>query len=340
MTMAPQDWFAPVATAAASGLVVLLLLPPLIAWLTRRAVMDIPNARSSHVRATPRGGGIALVAGILFGNVVWLVLQPDTGYPLAVLGMVALAVISWLDDRHGGLPVMLRLGMQVLVVGVVLALFPANGSMTTGLVPVWIERVVLFFAWIWFINLFNFMDGINGISGVEMVSIGLGAALLSLWQGEDPAGQVQALVLAAAALGFLPWNWGRARVFLGDVGSVPAGFMLGLLLLTLVSAGQWAAALILPMYYWVDATLTLLRRLLRREKVWQAHRSHFYQRGADRLGSHAAVAGRIALLNVALIGLALASTLSPAAAVLAVAAALVLALLLCKHFAGPAKPVV
>lgn len=329
------EWLTAAAIAGGTGLFVFLLLKPLIGWLHRRAIMDIPNDRSSHVEVTPRGGGIATTAGILLGVAAWISVAPDTTAPLVLLGMAVLAIVSWLDDRSGGLPVGIRLGAQAASVGLVLAMLPMDVTVTHGLVPVLLERLILFLAWMWFTNLFNFMDGINGITGVEMASIGIGFTLLSALEGiVAPAG----MIVAAAALGFLPWNWGRAKVFLGDVGSVPAGYFIGGLILALVLAttSHWAAALILPMYYWVDATYTLLRRLLRGEKVWQAHRGHFYQQGARKLGSHAAVAGRIAMINLLLIGLALVSTYSWQAAIGAVLLALAATAALCRHFAEPA----
>jgi UDP-N-acetylmuramyl pentapeptide phosphotransferase/UDP-N-acetylglucosamine-1-phosphate transferase len=333
-----DDWRVAAAVAAGTGLFVYLLLKPLIGWLHRRAIMDIPNDRSSHVELTPRGGGIATTAGMLLGLALWTTLRPDATAPLVLLGMAALAMVSWLDDRSGGLPVGIRLGAQAVSVGVVLAMLPVEATVTQGLVPVWFERVVLFLAWMWFTNLFNFMDGINGITGVEMVTIGAGAALVG---GISRAGgdvAASGLIVAAAALGFLPWNWGRAKVFLGDVGSVPAGYLLGGLLLALALSGHWAAALILPMYYWVDATYTLLRRALRGEKVWQAHRGHFYQQGARKLGSHAAVAAWIAALNLLLVVLAVASIQGWQIAVGAIVIAIAATIALCRHFAEPAQP--
>lgn len=322
--------------AIATGLFVALALKPLVAWLRRRAIMDIPNERSSHSEITPRGGGIAVSGGILLGLAIWFSLAPDVDGSLLLLGMAVLAIVSWLDDRRGGLPVGLRFGIQLLAVGLVITLLPGERSVTAGLVPLWLERVVLFVAWLWFTNLFNFMDGINGITGVEMATVGIGLALLAVDPGVIGA---PGLIVAAAGLGFLPWNWGRAKVFLGDVGSVPAGYLLGGLLVLLTLQGAWAAALILPMYYWMDATITLLRRLLRGEKIWQAHRSHFYQQGARRLGSHAAVSLRIAGLNVVLVGLALASLHSWPVAMAAVGLAMLISAALCRHFAEPPERV-
>lgn len=324
------------AIAAATGLFVALTLKPLVAWLRRRAIMDIPNERSSHSEITPRGGGIAVSGGILLGLAAWFSLAPDIDGSLLLLGMAVLAIVSWLDDRRGGLPVGLRFGIQVLAVGLVIALLPAERSVTAGFVPLWLERIVLFLAWLWFTNLFNFMDGINGITGVEMATVGIGLALSAVDPGLVGAA---ALIVAAAGLGFLPWNWGRAKVFLGDVGSVPAGYLLGGLLVLLALQGAWAAALILPMYYWMDATVTLLRRLLRGEKIWQAHRSHFYQQGARRLGSHAAVSLRIAGLNAILIGLALVSLHSWPVALAALGLAMLASAALCRHFAEPSEQV-
>lgn len=329
------NWLIAAALAIGTGLFVYLMMKPLIGWLHRRAIMDIPNARSSHVEVTPRGGGVAVTGGILVGLLAWSVLH-DGSVLFLVPGMVVLAIVSWLDDQRGGLPAGLRLGAQLAAVGFVFVLFPAGfPSVTRGLVPYGLEVVVLFLAWVWFTNLFNFMDGINGITGVEMTAVGVGAVVVTAMKFSLPH---EGLIVAAAALGFLPWNWGKAKVFLGDVGSVPIGYVLGGLLLFLALNGDWAAALILPMYYWVDATYTLLRRGLRGEKVWQAHRSHFYQQGARKLGSHAAVASRIAALNLLLVVLAVASTQGWQIAVGTLVIALAGTIALCRYFAEPAQP--
>lgn len=330
------NWLVVLAPAIGTGIFVHQLLRPLIGWLRSKAIMDIPNHRSSHVEVTPRGGGIATTTGILLGLAIWFTLRPDPSAMLVVPAMAVLAVVSWVDDRSGGLPVGIRLGIQAACVCVVLVLLPPDARIVPGMLPIWLERVVLFLAWMWFTNLFNFMDGINGITGVEMITIGLGGAVIAALRHDDMSAAM-GLVVVAAAAGFLPWNWGKAQVFLGDVGSVPAGYLLGGLLLFLALDGNWAAALILPMYYWVDATYTLLSRLLRGEKVWQAHRSHFYQQGARKLGGHAAVAKRIAALNILLVALAVLSTQGWPAAVAAAVVALAATAALCRHFAEPAQ---
>ncbi len=283
-----------------------------IPWLQRRAILDRPNARSSHDRPTPRGGGLGLLAGLLAGWLATVALLPGLEPHLAtglLIGMLALAGVSFVDDL-GGLPAAVRLAFQLLAVAGVLALLPPDALVFQGLLPLSVDRVLTGLAWLWFINLFNFMDGIDGISGVEAASIGIGLALVAWFVGSFAAIGL-ALAVAGAALGFLAWNWHPARVFLGDVGSVPLGFALGWLLIGAALDGAWAAALILPAYYWTDATLTLLQRLARGEPVWRAHRSHFYQRAVQAGMSHAAVARHVLSANLALIAFAYLSVQAP-----------------------------
>ncbi|MBL6948997.1 MAG: hypothetical protein ISR51_10020, partial [Rhodospirillales bacterium] len=176
-----------------------------------------------------------------------------------------------------------------------------------GLLPGGWDIVAAGLIWVWFINLFNFMDGIDGIAGVETAAIGIGIALVASVAGLSSLYGLFGIAAAAAALGFLWWNWHPAKIFLGDVGSVPLGFLLGWLLLELAASGQWAAALILPLYYLGDATITLVRRGLAGKKVWQAHREHFYQQAISRGLSHAAVVRHVLLANLALVALAVAA---------------------------------
>ncbi|MGE0723740.1 MAG: glycosyltransferase family 4 protein [Alphaproteobacteria bacterium] len=291
-----------------------------VAWLSRRAILDRPNDRSSHTVPTPRGGGIGLVAVLL---PAWAAVALVDGGPawrwVALAGAALLAAVSWRDDR-ASLPARLRLAAQFAAVIPAALLLP--GPVLQGWAPPWLDLAVAVLAWVWFTNLYNFMDGIDGITGVETVAIGLGIALVAALPGDGALG----LALASAGLAFLAWNWHPARVFLGDVGSVPIGYLLGGLLLALAAEGRWAPALILPLYYLADATLTLGRRLLRGVPVWQAHREHLYQRAVQRGLRHDAVALRIAIADVALIACAVWSLAMPFAA-LAVAALVAAALM-------------
>jgi len=284
-------------TCAGTGLVLI--------WLRRHQILDQPNDRSSHAVATPRGGGLAVVPVLLL---LWLAL---TGLGLApwwtivaILGAAGLAFVSWRDDR-GGLPVLYRLGAQFLAVLIVLAALPGTGHIFQGMLAPWLDVVATALLWVWFINLYNFMDGIDGITGAETLALGLGVALVAFLAADFETGAMPlGIVLAAVALGFLPWNWQPAKLFMGDVGSVPLGFLTGWLLLGLAGRGYWAPALILPLYYLADATLTLIRRGLRGRAVWRAHREHVYQRAVQLGLAHGSVVWRLMVLNVGLVLLA------------------------------------
>ncbi len=287
--------------------------------LQQRSILDHPNERSSHERPTPRGGGLAVVPIIL---VAWALHAgvPVTGERAVVIfGAAALALLSWVDDLRS-LPASIRLIGQTAVVAAALYLLDGLGPVFQGLLPPLMDKIVAAAAWIWFINLFNFMDGIDGISGVEAISVGGGLAALALMSPEAAPAPWYGLAVAAAMFGFLIWNWHPARIFLGDVGSVPIGFLLGFLLLTAAASGYWAPALILPLYYLADATITLVRRGLRGEKVWRAHREHFYQKSVQRGRSHAVTCGAIAAANAVLIALALTAVSAPALSLIGAAA--------------------
>ena len=230
----------------------------------KRLTLDHPNDRSSHTVPTPRGGGLGVMPVILLAWVLFTDYRPWT----LLIGSLALMLGSWIDDRRG-LPALTRLLLQSVVVAVFTVTLPIE------ILPL---LIVVWFALLWFVNLYNFMDGIDGITGVETVSLCVGITVICLISGTAPNLVIPALIIAAAGLGFLVWNWHPAKVFLGDSGSVPLGLLTGGLLIELAFAGQWQAALILPAYYLADATITLCSRLLNGEKIWQAHRKHFYQR--------------------------------------------------------------
>ena len=322
-----QGWLL-VAVLVGSGVVACLGTRALIPLLRQAAVLDRPNERSSHVAPTPRGGGIAVIAAILCG---WLLVMaaglapPRVGVVMAAAAL--LAAVSWRDDL-GGLSPVIRLAAQFVAVGFGLLAMPPVGGVFQGLLPPALDAATAALVWVWFVNLFNFMDGIDGIAGSEAAAIAFGLVLFAVaGVGRDPGLAALAAAIAAAALGFLAWNWAPARVFLGDVGSVPLGYLLGFLLLTTAVRGHWKLALILPLYFLADATLTLLRRLLRGERVWQAHRQHFYQRAVRRGLGHADIVRRVIAANLVLVGLGWAAENSWGAAGLALAAAVVAALL-------------
>jgi UDP-N-acetylmuramyl pentapeptide phosphotransferase/UDP-N-acetylglucosamine-1-phosphate transferase len=295
--------------------------------LRRRAVLDRPNERSLHDAPTPVGGGIAIVgtiAAVWAGLCAAGVLRPSS--LAVVLDMAGLAAVSWIDDLHGLSPGVRLLAQFVAVAAGIWAL--PHGTVFQNWLPPGLDAIATALIWVWFLNLFNFMDGIDGMAGSEAVAIGLGlVAVVSLGVARDLGVAAPGAGIAAAALGFLVWNWTPARIFMGDVGSVPLGYVLGYLLCRLAIDGWWKAALILPLYFLADATLTLLRRIVRGERVWQAHREHFYQRAVQRGLGHDAVVLRVITADTMLIGCAWAAENVSGFAGLALAA-LTVALLL------------
>jgi UDP-N-acetylmuramyl pentapeptide phosphotransferase/UDP-N-acetylglucosamine-1-phosphate transferase len=297
-------------------------------WLRRRDVLDRPVRRSSHHTPVPRGGGLAVVPLLAVG---WIVLAalgdaPAQAAPVALVAC-ALAVFSFIDDLKG-LPISLRLIGHFAAACLGVWLLPHGVTVFQDLLPLDLDRVAATLLLVWFINLYNFMDGIDGITGIETACLGLGAAwVLTLENGFGDGAAYLALTALAAAVGFLPWNWHKARIFLGDVGSVPLGYLMGWLLLLLAVKGYWVPALILPLYYLADATITLGRRMARGERFWQAHKSHFYQRAAAPDGDHAAVATLILAGDMTLLALALLAVIHPLTA-LALAVAVTCAMLI------------
>lgn len=272
-------------------------------WLRRRAILDRPGQRSSHATPVPRGAGLGVIAALV---IAWLALATRGAIPPDAIVIVpvtaALALLSFVDDLRG-LPVVFRLAVHFVAAFAALAVFPRDALVFQGLLPLPLDRAAAALLWVWFVNLYNFMDGIDGITGVETICIGAGAAAVS-FAGGGSGLAAAALVAVAVALGFLRFNWQPASVFLGDAGSVPLGYGMGWLLLVLARDGHWAPALILPLYYLADATVTLVRRARRGEAPWRAHRDHFYQR-ALRGNDHAAVARLVLAGNIGLIVLAL-----------------------------------
>jgi len=221
-----------------------------------------------------------------------------------VFGAALLVTIVGAIDDLRPLPVLPRLALQA--VAVALAIYAAGG--TTNLfpfLPFWLEKSLLLLAGLWFINLVNFMDGIDWITAAEVVPVSAALILLGLVGGLPLLPVLIAAALCGAMIGFAPFNRPVAKVFLGDVGSLPIGLLLGWCLLELATRGHLVPALLLPLYYLCDATLTLLRRMLKREPFWQAHRTHFYQRATDSGSSVMTIVTRILALNILLAAMAL-----------------------------------
>jgi Fuc2NAc and GlcNAc transferase len=278
--------------AALAGLVSYVLTGWTRTAALKRGVLDVPNERSSHVIPTPRGGGVAIViamtAGLLalaFFEVIGIELLLALGG-----GGIAIAIVGYLDDRH-------RLSAGVrLAVHFAAALWAL--AWLGGLPPLRFGELTFSFGWVgyvlgalgivWTLNLFNFMDGIDGIAASEAVFIvgaGAGLSLLSSAPGELLAA---ATLMAAACGGFLLWNWPPAKIFMGDAGSGYLGYAVVVLALSAAQHNEVALLVwvILGGLFFVDATVTLARRLARGERAYEAHRSHAYQWLSRRWGSH------------------------------------------------------
>ncbi|WP_092144872.1 MULTISPECIES: glycosyltransferase family 4 protein [unclassified Pseudomonas] len=268
-----------------------------------RSIIDIPNARSSHTVPTPRGGGLAIVLSFLSA----LPILAATGFlpwstMWAMLGAgFGTAVLGFLDD-HGHIAARWRLIGHFAAS--IWALYWSGGLPTISLFGLelelaWFGHVLAVFYLVWMLNLYNFMDGIDGIASVEAICVCLGVCLL-YWLGGFETLIVAPLVLAMAVSGFLYWNFPPARIFMGDAGSGFLGIILGLLSLQATWASPkllWVWLILLGVFI-VDATVTLIRRLLRGDKVYEAHRSHAYQFASRQYGRHLPVTLAVAVINL------------------------------------------
>ncbi len=301
----------------------------LIPWLQQKGTLDLPEARRSHANPTPRGGGIATSAVLVL---VWGLFcawpTAPASLPLAVSVMAALAMVAyandsgWLGQAHLGL----RLLVQIAGVLWCLSASPLVPLAVWLAWPMWLVFALLAFGWVWLINLYNFMDGIDELTASYTSLAALGIVLLVLASTLPALLALQALALLAVMLGFWFYNRHPAKLFLGDVGSIPLGFAVGYLLLQLALSGFVWQALLLIGYYTLDATLTLLWRIYCRHKFWQAHRLHFYQRAlAGVAGKHSAIIKYIMLAQALIVALTLASVKQP---LFILAAAMVIVLLL------------
>lgn len=285
------------------ALLAFVLTGALRRYALARSIIDVPNARSSHSVPTPRGGGVAIVLCFI-GAIPLLAsgfgLAPDSAIALAGAGILV-ALIGFLDD-HGHIAARWRLLAHFSAAA--WALYWLGGSpplalpgmqIETGALGTTLAAVYL----VWVLNLYNFMDGIDGIASVEAICVCIGGAVL-YWQGGAAAAAIVPLALGASVAGFLVWNFPPARIFMGDAGSGFLGITLGLLSLQAgwVEPDLFWAWLVLLGVFVVDATFTLLRRLLNGEKVHEAHRSHAYQYASRRYGRHLPVTLAVLAINI------------------------------------------
>jgi UDP-N-acetylmuramyl pentapeptide phosphotransferase/UDP-N-acetylglucosamine-1-phosphate transferase len=299
-----------VLTALASAASILLLYPVL-----KRYALAKPNARSSHLTPTPQGAGIAVIAAVVAASAIAVgvhAFEESATLPLTIIlaATLAMACVGAIDDIRP-LPIVPRLLLQSLIVAAVIYSLPKELRVVPA-VPWGLERLILLLGGLWFVNLVNFMDGIDWMTAAEIIPLTATFALLGAAHALPSYGAFLAVALGGAVLGFAYFNRPIARVFLGDVGSLPIGLLLGWLLVLLAANGHLAAAILMPLYYLADATVTLSRRLIRSEPVWQAHRMHFYQLATERGFSVREIVAYVFLLNIFLCALATATVFVPA----------------------------
>ncbi|MFA4970992.1 MAG: glycosyltransferase family 4 protein [bacterium] len=294
-----------------------LLTRAMLAYATRRCLVDVPNERSSHDIPTPRGGGLSLplvfLAGIMFFFCSRSFLTSHQFVALAGGAFLAAAVGFW--DDHGGVRPAVRILVHFFAAAWVLFWlggFPAldSGVTVSGV----LQNIFWLVALVWFLNAYNFMDGIDGIAGAEALFIsGAAAALLFLGGAHEFA--LAALVLCAAAAGFLFWNLPPARIFMGDVGSGFLGLILGAMAILTAGNGalnMWVWAILFGSFM-TDATVTVFRRMLKGARWHAAHRSHAYQHAVSRFNSHGKITMAVTVINVLwLLPWAVAAWLRPA----------------------------
>ncbi|MBH3390221.1 glycosyltransferase family 4 protein [Pseudomonas putida] len=290
----------------------LIMVAGVLAWLMTamlrryalsRSLLDIPNERSSHTLATPRGGGLSFVITFLVALSVlggWGYVTPSVLVSLLGAGGLV-ALVGFMDD-HGHIAARWRLLGHFIAAGWGLFWIGGLPPITIFGVPLsaaWLSIIIGLLYLVWLLNLYNFMDGIDGIASIEAICVCLGGSLL-YWLTGHAQEAVLPMLLAATVAGFLVWNFPPARIFMGDAGSGFLGIVLGLLALM--------AGWINPLLFWgwlillgvfvVDATFTLARRLLRGDKVYQAHRSHAYQYASRRYAGHRPVSLAVAAINL------------------------------------------
>lgn len=279
-----------------------------ITWVFRRyaiskQLFDVPNARSSHSMPTPRGGGLAIVCSFIVTLITLLVIgEFPSKFAYALLGAgLGIALLGFLDDR-GHIPAHWRLIGHFFASVWALICFGGLPAITFFGLPLdlkWIGNGLAVFYLVWMLNLYNFMDGIDGLASIEAICTCLGACML-YWLSGYTELIWGPIILAAATLGFLFWNFPPAKIFMGDAGSGFLGIVIGIFCLQ----GAWSngvffwAWLILLGIFIVDATMTLCRRLYQGEKIYHAHRSHAYQHASRYYGKHLPVTIGVAIINV------------------------------------------
>ena len=275
-----------------------------VRFAKKKKLVDMPNSRSSHSTPTPRGGGAVFASLFLFGVLVSLLFFPEADKPFLfamLTGGSIIAVTGWIDDVKGLAP-KIRLGFQFIAVAIALFIVGGFPSLNLGFmtVPLGILGLPLaLVAGVWLINLYNFMDGIDGLAAGEAIIVSIAGGLIMM-RGEGSSLFSLLFILAALVGGFIIWNWSPAKVFMGDVGSGFLGYIFAVFAFAGERSGSAPAMIwaVLLSVFVVDATLTLFKRIKGRKNLAEAHREHLYQKAVISGMSHRTVASFVLVISV------------------------------------------
>ncbi|MFP3018440.1 MAG: UDP-phosphate alpha-N-acetylglucosaminyltransferase [Candidatus Tisiphia sp.] len=290
----------------------------LISSLPSFGVVDIPDPRRVHSRITPRGGGLAIVIVVIIALIAYEYFSTKTlinSIKIVPL-LLIISTISFLDDLIS-IPIFVRLIFHIICSTIAIFLFLSPVVLFHHELPLYIDFVLSIIGLIVFLNIYNFLDGIDGISGAESIHLSITILILCYLKSDIIINInfiiVLNIIILACSIGFLIFNWHPAKIFLGDVGSISLGFLLGLCLL-LISASSvhlFVASSIASLYYLADGGLTILIRLINKEKIWQPHLKHFFQKAVRNGKSHKEVVSRIIICNILLMVLSIISLYFP-----------------------------
>ena len=320
---------------AFSAFLITLLGTRLTILALRQRVVPIEPAslRAGYKKPPLTGGGIAVVMALII-----CLLVADINYCI-IFSMFLLTAIALLSDLID-IPLPVRLLVQLLAVLLVVNVVPIPnfGHIFSATFPVWLNKSITIILWMWFINLFSLMDGIDGMSPMEMICIGMGMCLITVLSGSIFPDTLSsyALIVVTAGCGFLWWNWHPAKILMGEVGSIPIGFLLGYLLLLTITSGYPYAAAILPAYHVSDATLTAIRRLYKGKKLFTPYPDYYYLRALRSGRKQDAVVRYIFGINFLLIFQAVFSVIDPALSIFYVGMAYATVFMLLGFFAHTA----
>jgi UDP-N-acetylmuramyl pentapeptide phosphotransferase/UDP-N-acetylglucosamine-1-phosphate transferase len=291
--------------ALCAGLIV--LLKPLLI----RYVLAHPNARSSHSKVTPQGAGVAVVLTLLvvcgLAPLLWRADSPPS-LSIVLGAAVFLMVLGLLDDARA-LSVGWRFAGQTAAALAIILVLPGDFRLLPESFPFWIERALMVLGTVWLVNAFNFLDGLDWMALAQVVPMTTGIAAMQALGIVPPTIGLLALSVLGAMLGFAWFNKHPAQIFLGDAGSLPIGLLLAFMLIYVAEA-HLVSALLLSLYTVADATLTLIRRIIDKEPILSAHRTHFYQRAVAQGLRVLQVTARVFLLGLLLMVLAVAAAVA------------------------------